>query len=89
MSVVGRRARRPPHSPSGHVLRLVALLRFFVEHFAGRTSLFPGCDAVQAHVELLTVFGVREHGMRHVLAPARVRLLLGTRETVFQFHCAG
>jgi len=75
-----------PVLASGYVLRLVAFLRFFVEHFARGTSLFPGGDAVQAHVELLTVVGMRVHGMRHVLAPARLGLFFRTREAVFQFH---
>lgn len=73
-------------SPSGHVLGLVTLLRLLVEHFAGRTALFPGGDAVEAHVELLTVVWVREHGVGHVLATAVVHLIFGAREAVFQFH---
>jgi len=74
------------HLPSGHVLRLVTLLRLLVEHFAGRTALFSGGDAVETHVELLTVVWVREHGVGHVLATAVVHLIFGAREAVFQFH---
>lgn len=74
------------YSPSSHVLGLVTLLRLFVEHFAGRTALFPGGDAIEAHVELLTVVGVSEHGVRYVLAFAIVDLVFGAREAVFQFH---
>jgi len=74
------------HSPSGHVLGLVTLLRLFVKYFAGRTALFPGSDAVEAHVELLTVVWVGEHRVRHVLASAVMGLVFGACEAIFQFH---
>ena len=74
------------HSPSGYVLWLVTLLRLFVKYFTGRTALFPGGDAIETHVELLTVVRVREHGVRHVLASAIMGLVFGAREAVFQFH---
>jgi hypothetical protein len=53
---------------------------------SGRTALFPGGDAVEAHVELLTVVRVSEHRVRYVLASAVVGLVFGAREAVFQFH---
>jgi len=65
---------------------LVTLLRLLVEHFAGGTALFSGGDAVEAHVELLTVVRVREHGVSYVLTPAIEGLIFGAREAVFQFH---
>lgn len=75
------------HLPSRNVFGLIALLWLLVENLAGRTSLFPGRDAVQAHVELLAVVRVCEHGVRYILAPAVVGLLFGAHEAVFQFHC--
>jgi len=65
---------------------LVTLLRLLVEHFAGGTALFTWGDAVEAHVELLTIVRVREHGVRYVLTPAVEGLIFGAREAIFQFH---